>query len=133
MKMTMKKITICRIGIVLVASGWIGSCASTSGAPTFSQLLSTAEAADDAIVLAATATLNSGAITSAQAKKVLTITDGVNTALSLANTAYAGGNTASATSQIVAATATLTTVQACLSAAQAKASIDTCLAPVSTP
>ena len=128
----MKGLTICRAGFVLVLGSWIGSCATTS-TPTFSQLLATAEAADDAIVLAATALLQAGTITSAQAKKVLVITDGVNTALTLANTAYAGGNTASATSQIVAATSILTAVQACLSASQAKASIDTCLIPVGSP
>jgi hypothetical protein len=115
---------------ILVLMIFLTGCATTTGAPTFSQLLATAEAADDAIVVAATASLQAGAITSAQAKKILTITDGVNSALSLANTAYAGGNTTGANSQIAAATAILTTVQACLNASAAKQTIDSCLAPM---
>jgi hypothetical protein len=110
----------------------LAGCATTS-APTFSQLLSTAEAADDAIILAATASLNAGAITSAQAKKILIVTDAVNAALNAANTAYAAGNSAGANAQIVAATTVLTTVQGCLNAAAAKTSIDACLSTVGTP
>jgi hypothetical protein len=104
-------------------------CATTS-APTFSQLLATAETADDAIVLAATSALQAGAITSTQAKKVLTLTDAINAALTLANTAYTAGNSASATAQIAAVTAILVTVQGCL---KAPTTIDTCLASVSVP
>ena len=104
-------------------------CATTTGTPTFSQLLATAEAADDAVVVTATNALNAGTITSAQAKKVLTITDGVNAALAVANTAYQGGNTATANAQIATSTAILTLVQSCLAASNAKASIDSCLTP----
>ena len=104
-------------------------CATTAG-PTFSQLLATAETADDAVVIASTQALNAGAITSAQGQKILTITDGVNAALTLANTAYQAGNLTSATAQIDAATAILITVKGCLAVTQAKQSLDACLAPV---
>jgi hypothetical protein len=105
-------------------------CATTAGTPTFSQLLATAETADDAVVVAATQALNAGSITSVQAQKVLTITDGVNAALTLANTTYQGGNLTSANAQIAAAMAILVTVKGCLAITQAKQSLDTCLAPV---
>jgi len=106
-------------------------CATNGGTPTFSQLLATAEAADDAVVITATSALKSGAITSSQAQKVLTITDGVNAALTLANTTYQAGNLTTANAQIAAATAILTLAQSCLAASNAKATIDSCLTPVS--
>lgn len=114
------------LALVILLTG----CATTAGTPTFSQLLATAETADDAVVLAATQAINAGAITSAQAQKILAITDGVNAALTLANTTYQAGNLTSANAQIAAATSILTTVQGCLAVAQAKQSIDMCLAPV---
>lgn len=116
---------------ILLLTILLAGCATTS-APTFSQLLATAETADDAVVLAATSTLQAGAITSIQAKKILTITDGVNTALTLANNAYAAGHLTSANAQIAAATAILVTVQRCLNTVKS-APIDACLTPVSTP
>jgi hypothetical protein len=116
---------------ILALTILLAGCATTAP-PTFSQLLSTAETADDAIVLAATSALQAGAISSAQAKKVLTITDGINTALGLANTAYAAGNTTGANAQIAAATAILVTVQRCLNSAKT-APLDACLAPVRSP
>jgi hypothetical protein len=105
-------------------------CATTSASGTFTQALAAAEAADDAIVVAATSLLQAGTITSIQAKKVLALTDGINTALTLANTAYQGGNLASANGQIATVTTTLVLIQSCLAASAAK-QLDTCLAPVS--
>lgn len=112
---------------VLLCSLILAGCATTS-APTFSQLLTAAEAADDAIIISATAALNAGTITSTQAKKVLTVTDGINKALTLANTAYQS-NPAAAQTQLATAMALIVTVQACVNASNAKQSIDTCLAP----
>jgi hypothetical protein len=109
----------------------LAGCATTN-TPTFSQLLTAAEGADDAIIISATSALNAGSITSAQAKKVLIVTDGINKALTLANTAYQSNPTAGQT-QLSTAMALIVTVQACVTAANAKQSIDTCLAPVSTP
>jgi hypothetical protein len=108
---------------------------ATTGTPagTFTQAVTAAEAADDAIVTSATALLQAGTITSTQAKKVLTITDGINTALTLANNAYTAGNLTSANSQISAVTALLTQVQACMNTAASKQPIDTCLAPLGAP
>ena len=109
----------------------LAGCATTT-APTFSQLLTAAEAADDAIVISATAALNAGAISSAQASKVLTVTDGINKALTLAQTAYQT-NPAAAQTQLGTAMALIVTVQACVTAANAKQAIDTCLAPTGSP
>jgi hypothetical protein len=57
-------------GLCFIAFG----CTTTSSntPQTFSQLAATAEAADDAVIVAATALLNAGTITSSQAKRVLT-------------------------------------------------------------
>jgi hypothetical protein len=109
------------------------ACATTSASGTFTQALTAAETADDAIVLTANTLLQQGTITSAQAKKLLTITDGINATLTLANNAYQAGNLTSANAQIATVVTLLTTVQACLNTAAAKQPIDSCLAPVSTP
>jgi hypothetical protein len=111
----------------------LASCATTSAPATFTQALAAAETADDAIVVTANMLLQSGAISSAQAKKILTITDGVNATLTLANQAYTAGNVSSASAQITTVVTLLTTVQACLNTAAQKQPIDTCLAPVSAP
>jgi predicted GTPase len=108
------------------------ACATTP-AGTFSQSLAAAETADDAVVTTATALLQAGNITSVQAKKILTITDGVNAALTIANTTYQSGDLATANSKVAAAVSILSTVQGCLAAAQKAQPIDTCLAPVSPP
>jgi hypothetical protein len=108
-------------------------CATTTPAGTFTQALAAAEAADDAIVTTATALLNSGSITSTQAKKILTVTDGINAALTLANNAYTAGNLTSANSQIATVVTVLTQVQACLTTAANKQPIDSCLAPIASP
>lgn len=100
---------------------------------TFAQLVVTAGAVNDGIVIAATAALNTGAITSSQAKKVLTITDGINTALQLANSAYTSGDLATANGKLGAVSKILTTVQICLADVAAKQSVDSCLAPVTQP
>jgi hypothetical protein len=119
--------------ILLAICFVIGGCATTSASATFTQALAAAEAADDAVVVTATNLLNAGSITSAQAKKILTITDGLNATLTLANTAYQGGNLTSANAQIATAASTLALIQGCLGASAAKQSIDTCLAPVVSP
>jgi hypothetical protein len=113
--------------IMLVLVG----CATTTGpAQTFTQALAAAEAADDAVVTTTTTLLTGGSITSAQASKILTITDGVNATLTLANNAYQAGNVTSASAQIATAVTLLATIQSCLSTAAAKQPIDTCLAPI---
>lgn len=108
----------------------LAGCATTPAA-TFTQSLTAAESAADIVVTTTTGLLQSGTITSAQAQKVLTITDGVNATLTLANTTYQSGSAASASAQLATAASILTTVQSCLTAAAAKQPIDTCLAPVS--
>jgi thiamine monophosphate kinase len=115
--------------LILILAG----CATTSASGTFTQALSAAEAADDAIVVASTSLLQAGTISSVQASKILTITDGINAALTLANTAYTAGNLTSASTQISTVVGVITAVQACLTAASNKQPIDTCLAPVSAP
>lgn len=113
------------LAICIVLAG----CASTPAA-TFTQSLLAAESAADAAVTTTTTLVQSGQITSAQAQKVLTVTDGVNATLALANATYTAGNIASAQTQIATAASILVTVQGCLSAAAAKQPIDTCLQPL---
>lgn len=108
-------------------------CATTNSAQTFTQTIATASAADDAIVLATTSLLQGGSISSNQAKKILTLTDGINATLMLANNAYQAGNISSAITQITTVTSLLVTLQSCLATAAAKQPIDTCLAPISLP
>jgi hypothetical protein len=108
-------------------------CATTSASGTFTQALAAAEAADDAIVLTSTTLLQAGTITSAQGSKILTITDGINAALTLANNAYTAGNLTSASTQISTVVGVITAVQACLTAASNKQPIDTCLQPIASP
>jgi hypothetical protein len=107
----------------------VAGCASTPAA-TFTQSLLAAESAADVAVTTTTTLLQAGYITSAQASKIATITDGVNAALSIANSTYTAGNVTSAQSQLQAASTILVTVQGCLTAAQAKQPIDTCLQPL---
>jgi predicted GTPase len=114
----------------------LAACTTTGTATapqTFTQILAAAEAADDAVIVTATSALKAGTITSAQAKKILVITDGINSALALANTTYQAGNLSSATSELATVTSILTTVQACLTDVAAKQSIDNCLVPIATP
>ena len=111
----------------------LSGCATTSSSGTFTQALAAAEAADDAIVVTSTTLLQSGSITSTQASKILTVTDGINAALTLANNAYTAGNLTSANAQIATAVGVITAVQACLTAASNKLPIDSCLSPVRAP
>jgi hypothetical protein len=111
----------------------LNGCATTNSSGTFTQALAAAEAADDAVVVTSTTLLQAGTITSTQAKKILTITDAVNAALTLANNAYTAGNLTSANTQIATAIAALTGIQTCLTAASNKQPIDTCLAPITSP
>lgn len=75
----------------------------------------------------ANSALLSQSITSAQAQKVLDITNAVKNTLVTAEAAYTAGNTAVANAQLAAATAKLTTAQGCVQAPNAKATLDTCL------
>jgi len=97
----------------------VAGCASTPAA-TFTQSLLAAESAADVAVTTTTTLVQTGQITSAQASNILTVTDGVNAALTLANNTYTMGNVASI----------LVTLQSCLATAQAKQPIDACLAPI---
>jgi hypothetical protein len=114
---------------ILLIVGLITACASTP-AGTFSQSLLAAETADDAVVTTTTSLLNAGQITSVQAQKIMTITDGVNSALTLANNTYQSGNVTSAQTQITTAVNLLAQLQACLNTAAARQPIDNCLAPI---
>lgn len=102
----------------------LAGCASTPVPQTFNQLLLTAGTVDDAVVVAIDTALKSGAITAAQAQKVATITDSVQTTLAAAKAANALGQTAVATSQLSLATASLTKAQACITA---PTTLDACL------
>jgi len=107
----------------------LAGCATTAQG-TFTQSLLAAESAADVAVTTTTTLLQSGQITSSQAAKVMTVTDGVNATLTLANNTYNAGGIATAQTQIATAASILVTLQSCLSASAAKQSIDTCLAPL---
>lgn len=101
-----------------------------SGAQTFTQLVASAAAANDAVVTTATQALNSGQLTSAQAQRILTITDGINLTLNKANNAYQTGDPTSANSLLANVTSALVTLQSCVIATNAKQSLDSCLTGV---
>lgn len=112
----------------------IVGCATNGQAPTaaqtFTQTVASAAAANDAVVTTATQALNSGQLTSAQAQRVLTITDGINLTLNKANNAYQAGDPTSAESLLADVTSALVTLQSCVIATNAKLSLDSCLTGV---
>ncbi len=118
--------------IPIIFAALLVGCATTP-APSFSELLVSAEALDDATVVTATALLNAGSLSSAQARKILSLTDAVNAALSLAQSTYAAGNTASASAKLTLETAILTALNNCLRATPVQSTIDACTAAVGNP
>lgn len=102
----------------------LAGCASAPKVQTFNDLMLAAGTMDDAVVVAIDTAFKSGVITAAQAQKVATITDSVQTTLKAAKAANALGQTAMATSQLSLATGSLTKAQACITA---PATIDACL------
>jgi hypothetical protein len=98
---------MCLITLLLVA------CQSTASASFLTALHDTA-VVNDAVIVAATAAVESGAISSTEATKILAITDGVNALLTAANAAYVAGNTALASTDLASATSQATQTQACL-------------------
>jgi len=87
------------------------SCASSNA---FLTSLHDTALVNDAVVVTATAALQSGAISSTEATKILAITDGVNALLTAANAAYVAGNTALANTDLASASSQATQTQACL-------------------
>jgi hypothetical protein len=99
--------------ILLPALLMLVSCA-TSASNAFLTSLHDTALVNDAVVVTATAALQSGAISSTEATKILAITDGVNALLTAANAAYVAGNTALASTDLASATSKATQTQACL-------------------
>lgn len=110
--------------IPLISACLLVACQSAPVPQTFEQLMLTAGTVDDAVIVATDTALKSGAITAAQASKVASITDTVQTTLKAARAAYALGNSALATTTLGTANAALTKAQACITA---PATIDACL------
>jgi hypothetical protein len=107
----------------------LAGCASNPTVPqSFNQILLTAGTLDDAVLVATDTALKAHAITSAQASRVLALTDSVQMSLKAAKAAYSLGQTGVATSTLGTAEAALTKAQACITA---PATIETCLG--STP
>ena len=91
----------------------LSACATTS-VKTFDQIYADALTADDAVVVAATAALNAGLITSAQAAAVQKVTIDAKNLLTAAQIAFTAGNQIAANSDVVAAAATLAAMGLCL-------------------
>ena len=118
------------IKAIILSFCFIGGCATQTGAvQTFTQSVAAAAAANDAVVTTATKLLNAGSITSKQAIKVLTVTDGVNITLSKANDAYNAGSATNANQLVASVMSALNLMQSCL--AVPKGQVDSCLAPIS--
>lgn len=113
---------------------------TTSGAPpptalqTFQSIYTSAVTADDLVVKAGSAALQSGLISLAQAKKILTITDQVKAALDAANVAANLGNTALATGNLATALGPIAILSACLTTRPLTfATFDACTAKLTPP
>ena len=90
-------------------------CATTS-LQTFDKIYAAALTTDDLVVQAATAALNAGLISSAQAVSIQKITTDASNLLMAANTAFTAGNSVAANQDVTAATATLVAMSLCLTA-----------------
>lgn len=108
----------------------LSSCATTS-VKTFDTIYADALTADDAVVVAATAALNAGLISSAQAISIQKVTTDAKNLLTAAQTAFTAGNSIAANSDVIAATATLAAMSLCLTEKPLTvASFATCAASV---
>lgn len=122
--------------LVLSSSLWVEGCqtAAPGAAPastlqTFETLYSSAVSADDLVIKTATTAFAAGLINTAQAKKVLMVTDQVKAALDAANTAAQVGNSGLATGNLAAAMGPIALLSACLTVKPLTvASFDTCSA-----
>jgi hypothetical protein len=106
------------------------ACTTTTTASvnqSFNQSVQIAASVNDAVIVTANTLLTSATITSAQAKKVLAITDNVNALLTAANAAWTAGNTALANSDLSIANTSAAATQTCLNAT---ATLNACLAPI---
>jgi hypothetical protein len=101
----------------------LNACQGTPAAPgstpttslqTFDALYASAVSADDLVVRAASVALATAAITSAQAHRILAITDAVKTALDAANAAAQLGNLGVANGNLAQAMGPIVILSACL-------------------
>lgn len=113
--------------LLLLCALTLCACATTSATQTFDQSVQIAASVNDAVIITANQLLSAGNITSAQAKKVLAITDNVNALLTAANTAWTAGSAALANSDLATASTAATQTQSCLTA---PSTLSTCLAPI---
>lgn len=90
------------------------ACATQSPLQTFTQVYNAAITADDFAVTAATAALNAGLISSAQATLIQKITVDAMTLLNTANLAFLAGDSLDANKNVAAATGTLVALSLCL-------------------
>jgi hypothetical protein len=81
---------------------------------TFDALYANAVTAEDLVIKTTTSTLQSGLISSAQAKKVMSITDSIKMTLDVAYGAAQTGNTGVATGNLAQALGPLAVLSACL-------------------
>jgi hypothetical protein len=113
-------LTLASGALLLSLEGCPATTPTTAGTPpatalqTFDAIYASAVSADDLVVKAASAALQSGLISTTQAKKVLAITDSVKTALDAANAAAQLGNTALATGNLASALGPIAILSACL-------------------
>lgn len=128
---TMKVIFMTLITVPLaMAVLTLQGCSTTAQNSVYKSLYTTATL-NDTVVNAADAALKSGGLTKVQAQDVLTATDEVEAALTVANTAYQAGDATTATAKVTSALSALTAIQKCMSVAATQVSF--CLQGVSAP
>lgn len=123
------------MALAFIAAGFVGvqdltGCATTSGTPTFYQLISAAGQVNNTVLTTLDSLVKTKAVSSSTASGILAVTDKVQAALTLANTAYAAGDQPTAQAKLTAASAALAGVQGCLTQ---PATLVTCLQGVKAP
>lgn len=127
------------ISLMVLIGLTLGACQTTPPAagaspPTFDQLYQAGVSADDLILKAGNAALNTHLISAAQAHRVLTVTDAVKAVLDAAEVSYKAGNSASATTNLGKATSILAVLSSCLTQTPLTVgSFDACTSALITP
>jgi hypothetical protein len=121
------------LGLMVSACALTGAtqltgCATTASTQTFNQIALTVGTLADTAVNTANSLASSKTISSTQASMVLTVTNQVEAAVSVANQAYVAGDLPTANAKIAAASAAIIALQACL--AEPTTQLVTCIAQI---
>jgi hypothetical protein len=114
----MRRLLLCLILLSPIPFFTLEGCTALGLAPaqTFNEKFAYAEASHTAVMQAASNAVTAGQLSSADASKVLSDADNVETVLMAAQSANAAGDAAGANNKLAIATAALTSIQAYLDA-----------------